>query len=138
MSFMYDLPTEDELGALLEAKKKSKKTTEDPNLDVETFFKFWTPTSGQGAVKLGDKSGVVKAKSALNAAPVRVDDIWEDFLKEQKAKDKQAKPVTKVDYFGSLAVDSYAATPDPKKVAGSIKALKRTTIKELSGKRHSA
>lgn len=134
MYSMFDLPTEGEMNeAILEASK-NKKAPENPSLESDTFFKFWTPKGPQGAVKMGDKSGVVKAKTALGPAQ-RIDEVWADFLKTQRAKAKDgAKPVTEVDNFGSVVVDSYAQKPDPKKLVGSIKALKKVTTKEMSGK----
>ena len=123
---MYDLPTEAELGKIInEAKEKSKGKSAD--LDVDTYFQFWSPKSKQGAVKMGDKTGVVKPKVDFNPGEVRIDAVWEDFLAGERAKDrKNAKPVTEVDNF--------AQTPSPDKLVGSVKALKRTAIKEMSGK----
>jgi len=134
MYSMFDLPTEGEMNeAILEASKK-KKAPENPSLESDTFFKFWTPKGPQGAVKVSDKTGVVKSKTALGPAQ-RIDEVWTNFLKEQKAKAKYgAKPVTEVDNFGSVVVDSFAQNPDPKKLVGSVKALKKTTVKEMSGK----
>ena len=132
---MYNLPTEAELGQIImEAEKKDKSKT-DKSLDVDTYFPFWGPTGSQGAKKLGDKTGAVKPKVDFNPSEVRMDKVWEDFLKSEQAKDKKnAKPVTEVDAFGSVVLDSFAAKPDPKKLVGSIKALKRVAEKEMSGK----
>ena len=132
---MYNLPTEAELGQIImEAEKKDKAKT-DKSLDADTYFPFWGPTGSQGAKKLGDKTGAVKPKVDFNPSEVRMDKVWEDFLKSERAKDKKnAKPVTEVDAFGSVVLDSFAAKPDPKKLVGSIKALKRVAEKEMSGK----
>ena len=131
---MYDLPTEAELGQIImESEKKEAK--KDKSLDSDTYFQFWTPTGPQGAKKLGDKTGAVKPKVDFNPSEVRMDKVWEDFLKSERAKDKKgAKPVTEVDAFGSVVLDSFAAKPDPKKLAGSIKAIKRVAEKQMSGK----
>ena len=132
---MYNLPTEAELGQIImEAEKKDKAKT-DKSLDADTYFPFWGPTGSQGAKKLGDKTGAVKPKVDFNPSEVRMDKVWEDFLKSERAKDKKnAKPVTEVDAFGSVVLDSFATKPDPKKLVGSIKALKRVAEKEMSGK----
>lgn len=131
---MYDLPTEAELGnIILEAKNKAKGKSAD--LESDTYFQFWSPKGPQGAVKVGDKTGAVKPKVDFNPGEVRMDKVWEDFLAGKKAKDrKDAKPVTEVDNFGSVVLDSFAQKPDPKKLVGSIKALKRVATKEMSGK----
>ena len=131
---MYDLPTEAELGKIInEAKEKSKGKSAD--LDVDTYFQFWSPKGKQGAVKMGDKTGVVKPKVDFNPGEVRIDAVWEDFLAGERAKDKKnAKPVTEVDNFGSVVLDSFAQKPSPDKLVGSVKALKRTAVKEMSGK----
>ena len=131
---MYDLPTEAELGKIItEAQKKDAAKPGD--LEADTFFQFWKPKGPQSAVKLGDKTGVVKPKVDFNPGEVRMDKVWEDFLASKKAKDKKnAKPVTEVDNFGSVVLDSFAQKPDPKKLVGSIKALKRVATKEMSGK----
>ena len=134
---MYDLPTEAELGnIIMEAQKKEKGKS--PDLESNTYFQFWTPKGPQSAVKLGDKTGAVKPKVDFNPGEVRMDKVWEDFLSGKRARDKKsAKPVTEVDNFGSVVLDSFAQKPDPKKLVGSIKALKRVATKEMSGKTHS-
>lgn len=134
---MYmDLPTEAELGqAIMEARKAESKAA-DP-FDNSTFFEFWTPVTKHRDNVVSDKTGAVKPKCDFIKAETRMDKVWEDFLKESRAKDKKAKPVTKNDTFGSVVLDSFAQEPDPSKLVGSIKALKKTTIKEMSGKVHS-
>lgn len=133
----FDMPNEEELGQIiLEAQKKEKDKS--GNLDPETFFPFWSPNGPQSAVKLSDKSGTVKPKVDFNPAETRIDKVWEDFLGNKKAKDKKnAKPVTEVDNFGSVVLDSFAQKPEPSKLVGSIKALKRVATKEISGMAHS-
>ena len=129
---MYDLPTESELlgQAMLESSKKSNS-----DLDQDTFFQFWKPNGPQSAVKLGDKSGVVKAKVDFNPGEVRIDKVWEDFLKSEKAKEKKnAKPVTGIDAFGSVVIDTLDRQPKPEKLTASLKALKKVTEKSLEGK----
>lgn len=129
---MFDLPTENELGAaIMEASKKAKK---EGGFDEETMFPFWKPQGGQHAVKLGDKTGVVKPKVDFVATETSISDAWEKFLGDHKASAKSGKPVIEVDNFGSVVLDSFAQQPDPDKLAGSIKALKKTTVKEMSGK----
>ena len=136
---MFDLPTESQLlgQATLEANEQAKSMT--PEFESATFFPFWKPTGPQSAaVKLGDKSGVVKPKVDFNPSETRMDKVWEDFLAGKRAHDKKnAKPVTEVDAFGSVVLDSFAQKPKPKELVGSIKALKRVATKELSGKAHS-
>ena len=136
---MFDLPTESQLlgQATLEANEQAKSMT--PEFESATFFPFWKPTGPQSAaVKLGDKSGVVKPKVDFNPSETRMDKVWEDFLAGKKAHDKKnAKPVTEVDAFGSVVLDSFAQKPNPKELVGSIKALKRVATKKLSGKAHS-
>ena len=135
---MFDFPTENELLQQAAMLESSKKTGKSADLDTSTFFPFYSPKGPQSAVKLSDKTGVVKPKVDFNPGEVRMDKLWEDFLESNKAKDKKnAKPVTEVDNFGSVVVDSFAQKPDPKKLVGSVKALKRTALKELSGKAHS-
>ena len=59
---MFDLPTENELlqqAAMLESSKKAGKSAD---LDTSTFFPFYSPKGPQSAVKLSDKTGVVKPK----------------------------------------------------------------------------
>lgn len=132
---MYDLPTESELlgQAMLESSKKN--SAKESDLDQDTFFQFWSPKGPQSAVKLGDKTGAVKAKVDFNPGEVRIDKVWEDFLKAQKAKDrKNAKPVTELDAFGSVVLDTFANQPKPEKLTASLKALKKVTEKSLSGK----
>lgn len=131
---MFDLPTETEFGnIIMEAQKKDKAKSHD--LDADTIFPFWSPKGPQAAVKLGDKSGAVKPKVDFNPGEVRMDKVWEDFMKGKRARDKKnAKPVTEVDNFGSVVLDSFAQNPDPKKLVGSIKALKRVAEKQMSGK----
>ena len=131
---MFDLPTEAELGnIIMEAQKKEKGKSAD--LESDTYFQFWSPKGPQSAVKLGDKTGVVKPKVDFNPGEVRMDKVWEDFLNGKRARDKKkAKPVTEVDNFGSVVLDSFAQKPDPKKLVGSIKALKKVATKEMSGK----
>jgi uncharacterized protein YunC (DUF1805 family) len=64
-----------------------------------------------------------------------MDKVWEDYLKDKRARDKKnSKPVTEVDNFGSVVLDTFAQKPDPKKLVGSIKALKKVATKEMSGK----
>jgi len=129
---MFDLPTESELGAaIMEASKKAKK---EGGFDEETMFSFWKPQGGQHAVKLGDKTGAVKPKVDFVASETSIDAAWEKFLGDHKASDKPGKPVIEVDNFGSVVLDSFAKQPDPDKLVGSIKALKKTTVKEMSGK----
>ena len=131
---MYDLPTEAELGKIItEAQKKEKGKSAD--LESDTFFQFWSPKGPQSAVKLSDKTGVVKPKVDFNPGEVRMDKVWEDYLKDKRARDKKnTKPVTEVDNFGSVVLDTFAQKPDPKKLVGSIKALKKVATKEMSGK----
>ena len=129
---MFDLPTEKELGeAILEASKKSKEVGD---IDEKTIFPFWAPVGGQHAVKVSDKTGAVKPKVDFVESEISISDAWAKFLDEHKAKDKKAKPVTEVDNFGSVVVDSFAQKPDTDKLVGSVKALKKTTVKEMSGK----
>ena len=133
---MYDLPTESELlgQAMLESSKKNSSKSTD--IDQDTIFPFWQPQGPKSAaVKLGDKTGVVKAKVDFNPGEVRIDKVWEDFLKAEKAKDKKnAKPVTELDAFGSVVLDTFAKKPNPEKLVGSIKALKKVTEKSIDGK----
>lgn len=129
---MYDLPTESELlgQAMLESSKKNNS-----DLDQDTFFQFWKPKGPQSAVKLGDKTGVVKAKVDFNPGEVRIDKVWEDFIKSEKAKEKKnAKPVTGIDAFGSVVIDTLDRQPKPEKLTASLKALKKVTEKSLEGK----
>jgi len=130
---MYDLPTESELlgQAMLESSKKNSN-----DIDQETFFPFWTPKGPQSAaVKLGDKTGVVKDKVDFNPGEVRIDKVWEDFLKAEKAKEKKAaKPVTGIDAFGSVVIDTLDKQPKPEKLTSSLKALKKVTEKSIEGK----
>ena len=129
---MYDLPTEAELDkSITESAKKSKPTGE---IDEKTIFPFWAPVGGQHAIKVSDKSGVVKPKVDFVKTETDIGEAWEKFLGDQKAHAKSAKPVTEVDNFGSVVVDSFAQKPNPKDLVGSIKALKKTTVKEMSGK----
>ena len=66
---MYDLPTEAELGKIItEAQKKDAAKPGD--LEADTFFQFWKPKGPQSAVKLGDKTGVVKPKVDFNPGDV--------------------------------------------------------------------
>ena len=132
---MYDLPTESELlgQAMLESSKKNSSKSAD--LDQDTFFQFWKPKGPQSAVKLGDKSGVVKTKVDFNPGEVRIDKVWEDFIKSEKAKEKKnAKPVTGIDAFGSVVIDTLDRQPKPEKLTASLKALKKVTEKSLEGK----
>lgn len=129
---MFDLPTESELGeVILEASKKAKK---EGGFDEETMFPFWKPQGGPHAIQVSDKSGVVKPKVDFIASETSIDAAWEKFLGSDKAKAKSAKPATKVDNFGSVVLDSFAQKPSTDKLVGSIKALKKTTVKEMSGK----
>lgn len=126
----FDLPNEKELAAvILEASKKPKPSPTE--IETKTIFPFWkAPGTGKSANVVSDKTGVVKPKSDFRDSDVR--DAWSKFLKGVKTAG--TKPVTKVDGFGTLTVNSNAAKPDPKKIVGSIKALKTTTVKEMSGK----
>ena len=129
---MFDLPTESELGeVILEASKKAKK---EGGFDEETMFPFWKPQGGPPAIQVSNKSGVVKPKVDFVASETSIDAAWEKFLGSDKAKAKTAKPVTEVDNFGSVVLDSFAQKPSTDKLVGSIKALKKTTVKEMSGK----
>jgi hypothetical protein len=129
---MFDLPTESELGeVILEASKKAKK---EGGFDEETMFPFWKPQGGPHAIQVSNKSGVVKPKVDFVASETSIDAAWEKFLGSDKAKAKSAKPATKVDNFGSVVLDSFAQKPSTDKLVGSIKALKKTTVKEMSGK----
>lgn len=129
---MFDLPTENELGvAIMEASKKAKK---EGGFDEETMFPFWKPQGGPHAIKVSDKTGVVKPKVDFVASETSIDAAWEKFLGSDKAKAKTAKPVTEIDNFGSIVLDSFAQKPSADKLVGSIKALKKTTVKEMSGK----
>ena len=129
---MFDLPTESELGeAIMEA---SKKATKEGGFDEETMFPFWKPQGGPHAIKVSDKTGVVKPKVDFVASETSIDAAWEKFLADDKAKAKTAKPVTKVDNFGSVVLDSFAQKPSTSELVGSVKALKKTTVKEMSGK----
>lgn len=131
-----DLPTEAELGqAIMESAKKESKTA-DP-FDNKTFFEFWTPVTKHKDNVVSNKVGTVTPKCDFVQTETRMDKVWEDFLKNERAKDKKTtKPVTKNDNFGSVVLTSYAQDPDPKKLVGSIKALKKTVVKEMSGKVH--
>ena len=130
---MYDLPTESELlgQAMLESSKKSSN-----EIDQDTIFPFWQPQGPKSAaVKLGDKTGAVKAKVDFNPGEVRIDKVWEDFLKAEKAKEKKnAKPVTGIDAFGSVVIDTLDRQPKPEKLTSSLKALKKVTEKSIEGK----
>ena len=129
---MFDLPTESELGvAIMEASKKAPK---EGGFDEETMFPFWKPQGGPHALKVSDKSGVVKPKVDFVASETSIDAAWEKFLGSDKAKAKTAKPITEVDNFGSVVLDSFAQKPSTDKLVGSIKALRKTTVKEMSGK----
>ena len=131
---MYDLPTEAELGNII-MEAKNKENGKSADLESDTFFQFWSPKGPQSAVKLGDKTGVVKPKVDFNPGEVRMDKVWEDFLAGKRARDKKnAKPVTEVDNFGSVVLDTFAQKPNPEKLVGSIKALKKVATKEMSGK----
>ena len=131
---MYDLPTEAELGNII-MEAKNKENGKSADLESDTFFQFWSPKGPQSAVKLGDKTGVVKPKVDFNPGEVRMDKVWEYFLAGKRARDKKnAKPVTEVDNFGSVVLDTFAQKPNPEKLVGSIKALKKVATKEMSGK----
>ena len=131
---MYDLPTEAELGKIItEAQKKEKGKSAD--LESDTFFQFWSPKGPQSAVKLSDKTGVVKPKVDFNPGETRMDKVWEDFMSGKRARDKKnAKPVTEVDNFGSVVLDSFAQKPKTSELVGSVKAIKRVAQKEMDGK----
>ena len=129
---MFDLPTESELGeAIMEASKKAKT---EGGFDEETMFPFWKPQGGPHAIKVSDKTGAVKPKVDFVASETSIDAAWEKFLGDHKAKAKTAKPVTEVDTFGSVVLDTFAKKPSTDKLVGSVKALKETTVKEMSGK----
>lgn len=130
---MYDLPTEAELAqAIMESAKKNDTTGE---IDEKRIFPFWSPTGGKNVVKLSDKTGVVTPKVDFTQTETRMDKVWEDFLASERAKDKKnAKPVTEVDAFGSVVLSSFAQEPDTDKLVGSIKALKKTSVKDMKGK----
>ncbi|MCQ2123258.1 MAG: hypothetical protein MJZ25_03655 [Fibrobacter sp.] len=129
---MYDLPTEAEMAKdLFESAKKQKSEIKVNEIETKTIFPFWEPHSGKGMVDvLSDKTGVVKAKDDFKSTDVGT--AWTDFLK--KVKTAGNKPVTETDTFGSVVVNSYAAKPNPDKLVGSIKALKKTNVKDMSGK----
>ena len=126
----FDLPNEKELAqVIIEASKKPKPAPTE--IDTKTIFPFWNnQRTGKSANVVSDKTGAVKPKSDFRDSDVR--DAWSKFLKGIKTAG--TKPVTKVDGFGTVTVTSNAAKPDPKKLVGSIKALKTTTVKEMSGK----
>lgn len=125
---MYDLPTESELAEIMtEASKKNAKVGE---IDTKTVFPFWSSNSKSNVVS--DKTGAVKPKADLKRRGGDVQSDWEDFLKNMKTVGN--KPATKSAEFGTVVVKSYAEDPDPKKVVGSVKALKTTKVTELSGK----
>lgn len=130
---MYDLPTEAELAqAIMESAKENDTTGE---IDEKRIFPFWSPTGGKNVVKLSDKTGVVTPKVDFTQTETRMDKVWEDFLASERAKDKKnAKPVTEVDAFGSVVLSSFAQEPDTDKLVGSIKALKKTSVKDMKGK----
>lgn len=128
---MYDLPTEAELGkAMMEAAKQNIKVGE---IDTKTIFPFWTPTrGGKNPHVVSDNTGAVKPKADMKRQSGNVMDDWNNFLSSIKTSGN--KPVTETDNFGSVVVKSHAAKPDANKLVGSIKALKTTTVKEMSGK----
>lgn len=131
---MFDLPTESELGeVILEA---SKKTNKEGGFDEETMFPFWKPQGGSHVIQVSNNIGAVKPKVDFVVSETSIDAAWEKFINSDKAKTKTktTKPVTEVDNFGSVVLDSFAQNPSADKLVGSIKALKKTTVKEMSGK----
>ena len=127
---MYDLPTESELGEIItEAAKKDKA---EGGFDEETMFPFWKPQGGPHAIKLSDKTGAVKPKVDFIKSETNISDAWSEF--KASIKPKGTKATANTDTFGSVVLDTFAQKPSTEKLAGSIKALKETTVKEMSGK----
>lgn len=127
---MYDLPTEAQLAqAMVESAKKPIKVNE---IETKTIFPFWEPPTGgsKNAFVVSDKSGAVKPKDDFKKPDI--DTAWKDFMKGYKTAGK--KPVKETDTFGTVVVNSFAANPNPKDLVGSIKALKKTKVQEMSGK----
>lgn len=122
---MYNLMTEDEMFAMMEAS--SKKKLEPGEIDVESIFPSYTQS------KIVDNTGAVKVVKTNLSQETSVCKLWDDFVKKEKAE-KNPKPKTGIDDFGTVTVKSFAAKPDAKKLAGSIKALKKTDVKDLGGK----
>lgn len=129
---MYDLPTEKELAQIMLESRKNKQVNE---IDTKTIFPFWEPRSGgKNAHVVSDNTGIVKPKNDFKKSDTDITQMWENFLTDNVKTDGK-KPVTELDNFGTVVVDSYAAQPDANKLVGSIKALKKTTVKEMSGKK---
>lgn len=127
---MYDLPTEAELSkAMLEASKKAKPS--ETGLDARTVFPFWSNGAGHAKV-VSDKTGAVKPKAEVKTTSSDWLEDWTKFLKDHKTDGN--KPVDHVDAFGSVIFSKFGEVPDTKKVAGSVKALKKTGVTELDGK----
>lgn len=127
---MYDLPTEAELAkAIVESAKKPIEVNE---IETKTIFPFWEPAkhSGKNEYVVSDKSGVVKPKDDFKKTDVLT--AWKNFMKNYKTPGN--KPVTKTDTFGSIVVNTFAEKPSTDKLVGSIKAIKKTKVTELSGK----
>lgn len=128
---LFDLPNEKELAEImLEAAKKQK--AESSVIDTKTIFPFWEPpSSAKKNVAAPDKTGAVKVKTADFKA-IDTATAWDEF--KSKIKTDGKNPAKQISGFGTVVVNSNAASPDPKKVAGSIKALKETKVTNLKGK----
>lgn len=128
---LFDLPNEKELAQImLEGAKKAKSETNP--VDTKTIFPFWEPPgSAKKTVATPDKTGAVKVKKA-DFKDIDTATAWKEFLDKVKTDGK--KPANKVDGFGTVVVNTNAATPKPDDLVGSIKALKTTKVTSMEGK----
>jgi len=128
---LFDLPNEKELAQImLEGAKKAKRETNP--VDTKTIFPFWEPPgAAKKPVVSPDKTGAVKVKKA-DFKDIDTATAWKEFL--GKIKTDGNKPVKNVDGFGTVVVNTNAATPKPDDLVGSIKALKTTKVTSMEGK----
>lgn len=133
--YMYDMPTNDEVLAMMEAaNKKSPKITEDDR----AVDPFWFPGQkklGKDPNTVGDMSGCVKVKDADLSQPTNFEEMLERWNKTaEKVRDAGKAKAPKIDDFGTFTVANGDKTPKPEEVAGKIKALKVTTVTDQNAK----
>lgn len=138
---MYDLPTEKEVFAMMEAASKKEKAAANDEHMVDPFWFPGQKKLGNGPYTVNSMQGAVKVpKANLQGKKYNVfnEDMlsdWQDVVKKLKDKAKTAKTGTVTpDKFGTVTIKTGDKTIDVQKVADELKALRKTTVTDKGGK----
>lgn len=140
---MYEMPTESEVFAMMEAAKKKESEAANTNNEHLTD-PFWFPGQkklGSGPYTVNSMQGAVKVPKAnlqgKNYNIFHEDALtdWQTILRRLKDKAKTVKTGSpKTDPFGTVTVEIGGKTVSAAKVAEQLKALRKTSVTDKSGK----